>query len=154
MWVDLREEIELELEMLREHVDTVALLREKVETTPPDVVETMALGAFLHGFYNGIENAFKRIAIHVDGGPPRGEAWHQELLAGMAAKTPNRPAVISQRLADSLQDYLDFRHLFRNLYSYRLEWKRMAVLVRGCEKALNELGAELGRFLNAMDGKE
>jgi hypothetical protein len=72
VWLDLKEELELELAMLREHLESIAPLRRKCDVSAPDLVETMALGAFLHGFYNGIENGCKRIAIHMDGGPPRG----------------------------------------------------------------------------------
>lgn len=150
MWLEMREEVELELAMLHEHVDSVSPLRKKVRLSPPDLVETMALGAFLHGFYNGIENAFKRIAIHTDGGPPRGEGWHQELLASMAGETPRRPAVISKSLAATLQDYLDFRHVFRHIYSYKLDWKRMEKLVQDCDGVLQRLKEELSVFLKTM----
>ena len=151
---ELREEVELELAMLREHIGSIEALRQKVRNAAPDVVETMALGAFLHGFYNGIENAFKRIAIQVDGGPPRGESWHQELLERMTGASPNRPPVISKALARSLQDYLGFRHLFRNLYSYRLEWEHMRNMVNACEETLRRLESELDLFLKATEGRE
>ena len=147
MWPELREEIELELAMLREHVDSISPLLGRCALGPPDLVETMALGAFLHGFYNGIENAFKRISIHVDGGPPTGQAWHQELLESMTRPNVNRPPVISANLAALLQGYLDFRHVFRHLYSYRLDWERMAELVRTCRDVLGQLEGELNLFL-------
>ena len=50
MWAELREEIELELAMLQEHLDSFAELREAVGRREPDAVETMALGGMLHGF--------------------------------------------------------------------------------------------------------
>lgn len=151
MWLDLKEELELELAMLREHVESLAALRRKCQVSAPDVVETMALGAFLHGFYNGIENGFKRIAIHMDGGPPRGEAWHQRLLDSMCRPGTSRPAAISPGLAAELKAYMDFRHLFRNLYAYRLEWKRLSQLVHGCENVLTRLDAEWNAFLAATE---
>lgn len=154
MWPELKEEVELELAMLREHVDSIASLRQKLAASPPNLVETMALGAFLHGLYNGIENAFKRIAIHMNGGPPRGEAWHQELLASMTRVGAGRPAVISVALAKVLQEYLDFRHVFRHLYSYRLDWQRMADLVHGCEDVLRRLEGELDIFLKATQDRQ
>lgn len=153
MWPDLREEVELEMAMLREHVESVAPLRAKVAISPPDLVERMALGAFLHGFYNGVENTFKRIAIHMDGGPPRGEAWHQQLLESMTQPGVARPAVISVELGKILGGYMDFRHLFRHIYSYRLDWQRMGRLVAACEDTLNRLESALGAFLNATEGR-
>jgi hypothetical protein len=37
----------------------------------------------LHGFYNGLERIFERIAAVVDGSKPAGDAWHQALLHQM-----------------------------------------------------------------------
>jgi len=154
VWVDMKEEVELELAMLREHVDSMAALRRKAAASPPDMVETMALAAFLHGFYNGIENAFKRIAIHMDGGPPRGEAWHQKLLGNMARTGGCRPPVVCPGLAETLQGYLTFRHVFRHVYSYRLDWERMGDLVARCEDTLNSLERQLREFLKATEGNQ
>jgi hypothetical protein len=150
----MKEEVELELAMLREHLESLAVLRKKVASSPPDMVETMALGAFLHGFYNGVENAFKRVAIHMNGGAPRGDAWHQRLLESMTRPGGSRPAVLSPALAETLLGYLDFRHIFRHIYSHRLDWPRMADLVARCEDTLNRLERELGAFLKATEGKE
>ena len=67
MWPELREEIELELAMLREHLRTFVELRKAAAVSEPGQVEVMALAGMLHGFYNGVENLFKRVAIHCDG---------------------------------------------------------------------------------------
>jgi hypothetical protein len=45
----------------------------------------------LHGFYTGIENVFKRIAIELDDQRPSGEAWHRRLLDSMCSPGPARP---------------------------------------------------------------
>ena len=73
---ELREEIELGLAELRQLLGSFRPLREKILNVTPEFVEISALAGFLHAFYTGIENLFKRIAIHLDGAPPRGEAWH------------------------------------------------------------------------------
>lgn len=153
MWPDLREEVELQMAMLREEVGSVAPLRKKVAVLPPDLVERMALGAFLHSFYNGVENALKRIAIHTDGGPPRGEAWHQQLLESMTRSGVARPAAISAALGKALGEYMDFRHLFRHIYASRLDWSRMGGLVAACEDTLDRLETELRAFLDAGEGR-
>jgi len=40
-----------------------------------------------------------------------------------------RPAVISEDTFRSLDDYRAFRHLFRNIYTYRIEPKRIFELI-------------------------
>ena len=90
----------------------------------------------------------------MDGGPPGGEAWHQKLLESMARTGRCRPAAVSPDLADTLQGYLNFRHVFRHVYSYRLDWQRMAELVSRCEDTLNSLERELGAFLKATDDRQ
>lgn len=72
----------------------------------------------------------------------------------MSRPTGERPAVISPGLAEELQAYLDFRHLFRNLYSYRLDWKRMGQLVHGCANAMAHLKAEWIAFFEATKDRE
>jgi hypothetical protein len=65
----------------------------------------------------------------------------------MAAPAARRPALISAGLHDRLDDYLTFRHRFRNLYGFELEWERMAELVSGCASTLAQLEAELDTFM-------
>ncbi|MBM4080167.1 MAG: hypothetical protein FJ272_03985 [Planctomycetes bacterium] len=145
----MKEEIELELAMLRQHLDSFRPLRMAVFLRPPDTVELMALAAALHAFYNGIENTLKRIAVHLDAGLPRGEAWHQRLLASMAEPGLKRPAAISAELRHTLRGYLNFRHFFRQAYSFQLKWDRMSALVRDCENTLARLDAEMDAFIQA-----
>jgi len=59
--------------MMQEHLQTFASVLGPARDRAPDPIETPALGAMLHGFYNGVENIFKRVAVHCDGGPPRGQ---------------------------------------------------------------------------------
>ncbi|MFH0964327.1 MAG: hypothetical protein V2A58_09985 [Planctomycetota bacterium] len=148
---ELREEVELELAMLRRHLETFATLRQEVELREPDAVETMALAGMLQSFYNGVENIFKRVAVHCDGGPPSGGAWHRRLLASMADRGVKRLAVISEEFARELEGYLDFRHVFRGAYGFELRWRRMATLVKGCEGTLNGLEEELTAFFKARE---
>ena len=107
MWRDLKDEIELELAMLKKHLSDCSPLRKITLSRPPDHIESMALAAMLHAFYNGIENIFKRIALRYDKGAPRGQAWHRQLLNSMAKAEQSRPAVISETLLNVLKNYWD-----------------------------------------------
>jgi hypothetical protein len=108
----------------------------------------------LLGFYNGIENIFKRVTVELDQDMPQGEGWHKVLLERMTREAPPRPAVISSDLARTLEDYLKFRHFFRSAYSFQLRWERMSELVAGCQGVLERLEGELDAFLKATEGKQ
>jgi len=97
----------------------------------------------LHSFYTGVENILKRVSVELDGQPVRGEAWHRDLLRGMTRDGPGRPAWLSASLHESLLEYLRFRHVFRNAYSFDLQWEKMAPLVQNAEATLTQLEQEL-----------
>ena len=61
-----------------------------------------ARGSMLHDFYNCVERVFLRIARELNGGVPRGEQWHRDLIDSMALEISGvRPAVVDRRLATS-----------------------------------------------------
>ena len=94
-----------------------------------DTCSLRARGSILHDFYNGVERVFLRIAREFNGGVPRGDQWHRDLVNDMTLEIPEvRPAVIDQDLGRALGDYLRFRHLFRNVYGGVLDAERMASL--------------------------
>jgi hypothetical protein len=75
----------------------------------------------LHGFYGGLERIFVLIAETLDGQLASGEGWHRSLLKQMASEMKGvRPAILSDAAHERLDDFLRFRHLVRNLYSFNL----------------------------------
>lgn len=72
MWPELREEAELELAQLDALVEAFRPLLRTTGEHEPDMVQTVALAGFLHSLYTGIENRFRRIAVHTEGQLPRG----------------------------------------------------------------------------------
>ena len=149
----LHEQVAIELRMLRRLLDEHRPLIDKCAKQPPDRIERSALAALLHGFYNGVENVFKRMALAHDGSVPVGNTAHRDLLDLMARATPHRPQVISESLRNKLEPYLDFRHVFRHAYSFQLQWDKMEMLVLECESVLGQFDTELNAFL-AGTGKE
>jgi hypothetical protein len=139
--------IELEHAQLRQLLEEHQPLLLKVRVGVPDGIERSALAAMLHSLYTGMENLFKRIAIECDGGLPAGRIWHRALLDSMAKPTSARRAVFSEALQSRLAEYLQFRHVFRQAYSFQLRWEKMQSLVGGCETVLAELEAELRKWL-------
>jgi hypothetical protein len=124
----LIKQVAVELEQLSNLLQTYRPLVSRCATVKPDPIELSALAAMLHAFYTGIENILKRIAMERDGGLPRSEIWHRQLLDAMTHSSLSRPEVISTSLRDSLRMYLDFRHVFRHAYTFELRWKKWRAL--------------------------
>ena len=154
MWRKLRKQIAVEREMLGQLLADHQPLLSKCAASAPDRIEVSALAAMLHGFYGGVENIFRRVAIELNEPLPRGQGWHKDLLESMTRPGPQRPALISGVMAETLRGYLEFRHFFRSGYPFQLRWERMAGLVHGCEEALSCLEGDLESFLKATESKQ
>ena len=63
------------------------------DIVPRDTV--VVLGSVLHSFYNGAENAVKRIILATDKKLPGGDSSHAALLKQASSETSSRPKVIS-----------------------------------------------------------
>jgi len=147
VWDKLRKQSAVEQEQLHQLLRTYRPILEKCGASPPTEIELSGLAALLNSFYNGVENIFKRVCAELGDPLAEGEAWHKELLDGMAEATAHRKAVISARLRSRLKEYLEFRHFFRHAYIFTLRWDRMKGLVLGCEETLRQLESELDSFL-------
>lgn len=118
---------------------------------PPTWVEMSAMAKLAHDFYSGTESIFKRIAVQFDGGVPQTAAWHKDLLNQMNdARAGVRPAVINNHLWALLDEYMDFRHFFRNAYSAELEWNKLAPHVEWMPETLAMLKHQLEEFFAAV----
>lgn len=151
MWPDLKEQIAVEESQLERLLAIHQPLLERSRTQAPNDIELSALAALLHSFYTGIENIFRRIAIEIDGGIDRGDGWHRRLLLQMGDARDDRPPLISGELVERLQSYLQFRHVFRNAYSFQLHWEKMQPLALYCEETFDSLRAETVSFIAQMD---
>lgn len=84
----------------------------------------------LHGFYSGLERIFTLIAETIDRKLPQGENWHTLLLGQMTREIPRlRPAVISSKVGERLNEFRGFRHVVRNVYTYRFDPEKVQKLV-------------------------
>ena len=90
---------------------------------------------------------FAMLGQELNGGVPRGEQWHRQLLHDMALDVRKvRPHVVSTELAAELGEFLRFRHVFRNVYGFVLESERMRPLEERFAGVLNRLAAEIQAF--------
>jgi len=153
VWDRLRKQIEVEIEQLQHLLATYRPLLEESKEAAPTEIELSALAAMLHSFYTGVENIFKRVAVEVDKDMPRGEMWHRDLLERMGRGSRFRRPVISPSLKERLREYLEFRHVFRQAYSFQLRWDKMRSLVSDCQQLLHSLRNELEAFLRTRGPK-
>ncbi len=106
----------------------------------------------LHGFYAGLERMFELIATTVDGQMPTGEYWHQLLLEQMASEISGvRPAVISDATRQALDEYRGFRHVVRNVYTFRFDPAKMQRLVENAPGVFAQAQAELLAFAGFVE---
>ncbi|MBI2265498.1 MAG: hypothetical protein HYU64_10050 [Armatimonadetes bacterium] len=124
----LREHCEAEFENIESTLQELRgiVAQEKRYST----AELTAIAAFLHNFYNGIENTLKRIMTYQNVPIPVTSTWHRDLL-----KSASDAAIIPATLYEQLSLYLSFRHFFVHAYSIALRWEELEPLVSSIENA-------------------
>jgi hypothetical protein len=106
----------------------------------------------LHGFYAGLERLFELIARELDESQPSGQHWYRDLLAQMSlAVSEVRPAVLLPETHSALVEYLEFRHVVRNVYTFYLRPERVTELVRGLRPAFDLARRDLLTFAEFLD---
>lgn len=116
------------------------------------IIFRRSMGSILHDFYNCCERIFKKIAIDINGGYEDTEKWHKALLFKMTIPIKGiRPSVISEELAAELDEYLSFRHVFRNIYGFELKGKRISYLSGKFDKIADKFIKEITGFLAYLD---
>lgn len=120
------------------------------QTADEFYIDSVALN--LHGFYSGLERIFELIASVVDGNKPESKNWHKELLNLMASEVPTiRPAVISEAIYSRLNDYRGFRHIVRNVYTFKFDPEKVKKLSTEITELFSKVSAELLAFADFLD---
>jgi len=110
-----------------------------------------AKGSILHDFYNSVERIFLIIAKELNGKIITSNHWHKQLLYQMTIAVKDlRPSIISKKLASELDEYLAFRHLFRNIYGFELDSKRLDDLTERFPDVVDKFNKEITIFLNKL----
>ena len=126
-------------------------LLEELKPSIDDKEAKRIKGSILHDFYNACERIFKLIAREIHGDFDAGEHWHKQLLYRMTLELKDiRPAVISKELAASLDEFLTFRHLFRNIYDFELLGGRLDKLVEKFFITAEHFKQEIEDFLKLI----
>jgi len=135
----LPEKVEAELENIEQ---VLAELKQAKNLRDLSTIKLAGIGAFIHNFYNGIENVLKQILISKYGKLPDGASWHSELL-----KTAVKKEIISSKTAKKLKDYLAFRHFFSHAYSFDLDKNLMMPLIKKADSVYKDFLKEISNFL-------
>ena len=137
---------------INEELDKIKqLLSELSECKGDSHILKRAKGSILHDFYNACERIFELIAHRINGGIAAEQRWHKKLLYQMTMNIEGvRPPVISKKLAAELDEYLAFRHLFRNIYGFELESERLDELVKKFPGTTDLLFKEINDFIEKL----
>ena len=147
---DERSKIEETLKKIEERLEKIKKApveyREEIETT---------IAKNLVDCYRGMENIFRRIALDVDLHIPDGSRWHKELLTQMTEpQAERRPSVISQETFEALEELLEFRHVFNNIYGEELVYEQTERNAYQVGELFNALSKELDAFIADLEKEE
>lgn len=149
---ELVSEIESELESLAIVVEGIRKVSpEQVEDPWLRTIFSESLGLKLHNFYTGIERIFQKIADDLNGGVPSSHDWHRRLLRTMGLEIEGvRPLVLRPETVRSLEEFLAFRHVVRNLYGFELAPDRMNLLAKKAPEVFERVAADFKVFLSFL----
>lgn len=137
--------------LIMSELSNIDKLKEELILYKKDTESRRVKGSILHDFYNICERIFKLIAKEINGDFEAGEHWHKQLLYRMTLELKDiRPSVISKELAASLDEFLTFRHLFRNIYGFELMGDRLDRLVERFFPIAERFKKEIEDFLGLI----
>ena len=148
----LMQRISDERNKIEETIQKIAERLEKIKTAPVEYREEIetTIAKNLVDCYRGIENIFRRIALDVDLRIPDGSRWHKELLTQMAEPQGKRQSVISQETFEILEELLEFRHVFNNIYGEELVYKQTERNAKQVGELFNRFSKELDAFIACL----
>ena len=105
-------------------------------------LELAGVAAFLHNYYNGIENILKQIFFSKKIEIPQGESWHRDILLQAVNKN-----IISKSIAEDLKKFLSFRHFFSHAYALDLCPEKMEPIVDSTSATFTKLKNEIEKLI-------
>lgn len=143
-----------EFEQLKKDIlfeqDQIGILISKIKEIEDNITEvnTVALGAYLMNFYNGIENIMKRCAKEYYKKIPETNDWHKQLLQQSYGHDKN--PLFSKEVADKLYNYLVFRHFLIHGYSFNLNRNKMISLIDNIDELWRVIKSQVAEFINKI----
>ena len=143
--------IQSELQDIEQINDKIIEAWDKLKISSDSLyLDSIALN--LHGFYSALERIFLTVAKEIDDSVPSGSSWHSELLIQMKTDIKSvRPAVITKKIANELDEYRGFRHIVRNVYSFNLSMHRIEPLVMNLRDLFEDVKIEITAFCEKIE---
>jgi len=152
-YLALKSRLEDETIALENNVEKLQTVLAQAETVP-EMFVTPTLASYIADFYTGCERISERVAVTLDGGLPRGENWHQELLKQVAESGgDNRPPLWSGSLVLELDEYRKFRHLARHTYNIEFKPERVLALAQNVQPVLAKVKPAIALFNEWLDNQ-
>ncbi|MDE0682119.1 MAG: hypothetical protein OXI63_04310 [Candidatus Poribacteria bacterium] len=129
---------------------------EKIKTAPiiyKEEIET-AIAKNIVDCYRRIKTIFKQIAMDIDLRMPDGSRWHKELLIQMTAPYAERQPVISQETFEILEELLEFRRVFNNIYEKKLTYSKTKKNAKQIGELFDNIFKELNAFIAHIEKEE
>lgn len=149
--------------MSKKHEELISDIKHEIENLEKLITELQGvtddnsistrriMGSILHDSYSGCERIFRLIVGEINGVIPLGFEWHRQLLNKVIHGIENkRPPVISERMASELEEYLEFRHVFRNIYGFELLGDRILRLKNKHGTIFHDFIKEINDFLDKL----
>ena len=105
-------------------------------------IELGGLAAFIHNFYNGVENILKQILKYKNVPIPNSPSWHKDLVS--IASSNN---ILSEKTFLSLQNFISFRHFFIHGYAVKLDPEQLVPLVESAESTFKDFNKEILSYI-------
>ena len=102
-----------------------------LEKEPPAKEMIESAGYWMHNLYCAFEDLFKLVSGYWENNLTADGEFHVNLLKRMIIDIREvRPALLSMKSYEYLNELRGFRHVFRHAYSYGLDDERVAYLLR------------------------
>ncbi|RKU25028.1 hypothetical protein C6497_16775 [Candidatus Poribacteria bacterium] len=137
-------------------IKKIAERLEKIKTAPIIYKEEIeiTIAKNIVDCYRGIETIFTQIAMDIDLRMPDGSRWHKDLLTQMLEPHAERLPVISEATYEILEELLEFRHVFRNIYEEKLVYERTEKNAKKIGELFDLLSKELDTFIAYLENHE
>jgi hypothetical protein len=148
---ELREEINIEIELIENILHEVSAIRSDLANRQPTAREKTAAATFLAQIYSGIENILKRICKFHKVALPAGDTWHLDLFKRFCVPSYSPlPELFDKSLEADIAPFRQFRHVVYHSYGFQLDWERMK---EGIEKVADvsvRFRARLSDYLQSL----
>ena len=135
---DFKQRVEVEFDNIQKILARLPQSKELPNLSP---LELAGVAAFIHSFYNGLENILKQAVLEKGNLLPQGETWHRDLVI-----LADKSGIISKDVQQELKQYLAFRHFFSHAYAFELDSQRLVDLVEGIRSLFDSFQKDIEGF--------